>query len=80
MVVQIYYHRHLNIITTLAFMRNLITYRLTHSKISAMLYENWESSGNYAAATKELVMAEEMANIKRNDRRIKEGSKVSTSV
>ena len=46
-VEQTYYARNLNTVSPFSFIRNYVTYNLTHSKLAVQLLGNWEGAGSY---------------------------------
>lgn len=94
-VEQIMYARNLNLITPFAFQRNLIVYSVTNSKDVARLTGSWESSGSYSTLSQIVTSPsppiqcpigdvhntiDNNQKVGRTSGRIKEGSKVPTSI
>ena len=90
-VEQILYAKNLNLITPFAFQRNLIVYSITNSKDVARLTGCWESSGSYSTLSQIVTSpypaiscldgdVHNMVNSNQKVGRIKEGSKVPTSI
>lgn len=53
-VEQVLYTRHLNTICPFSYVRNLVTYTLTKSKLAVQMQSKWEPSGGYTTLVKQI--------------------------